>query len=154
MVLIKQIRMITDHYSSGDGWTTQTSIVFLEFRCKLQFNAASDLTAVDSLFRLSELPQWWSVQQPLQALVPCFQMCFGDLKPRVSRVYAWILLYLALSRDSRLQCFFHGPRANRIQPVPFPSSCCTVSTAAYFKSKQEFERNNPPSPHTLTLPCF
>lgn len=79
------------HFSADNGWTTQTSIVFLEFHCKLQFNAASDLTAVDSLW-------WWSVQQPLQALVPCLQMCFGDLKPSASGVYHWILLYLALSQ--------------------------------------------------------
>lgn len=49
------------HLSPVDGWTTQTSFVFFEFYCKLQFSAASDLTAVDSLFRLSELQQWWSV---------------------------------------------------------------------------------------------
>lgn len=63
--------------------------------------------------------------------------------------YHWILLCFALFSDSRLQCF-HSTRTNRVQPVLFPSSCCSISTAAYFRSEREFKSKNPPSPHTHT----
>lgn len=142
------------HLSPGDGWTTQTSIVLLEFHCKLQFNAASDLTAVDSLYRLSEPTAVVECATAPPGACAVLSDVFQRLKTGLPRVYHWILLYLALSWDSRLQCSFHGTRANRVQPVPFPSRCCTVSTAAYFKPKQECERNKPPSPHRLALPCF
>lgn len=74
----------------------------------------------------------------------CHGLCFGTQEQNSFRVIVGILLSSVLLDSS---CF-RSTRANTVQPVLFPSSCCSISTAAYFKSDLEFKSKSPPSPRT------
>lgn len=81
-------------------------------------------------------------------------MCSSTLKSQVLRVAIGFLLYLVRFSDFLLRCF-HGTGTNRVQPSLFLSSCCSTSTAVYFKPELEFRSETtppPPSQHSLTLP--